>query len=75
MSDKIPNQPFACTISPDGKLLWSKIFTTALSGTFYSGIQMKDGSLLFGGTTNGFGNGSSLNDLFMIKADEKGNVE
>lgn len=75
MSDKIPNQPFACTISPDGKLLWSKIFTTALSGTFYSGTQMKDGSLLFGGTSNGFGNGSSLNDLFMIKADKEGNVE
>ena len=68
-------QPFACKVSKGGVLIWSKIFAMASTGIFSSGAQLQNGSLIFGGTSNGFGKGSNLRDVFMLKTDSDGNLK
>lgn len=72
---KYLEQPFACKISKDGKIIWTKIFSMALNSTFDSGFQTLDGSYIFGGTTNSFGNAANQNDIFIMKTDREGNLK
>ncbi len=73
-NNNLLTQPFACKIDANGKIIWQKIFTTKYSGSFICGIQLADGSYVFGGTTNGYGGGQSFNDMFILKTDKDGNL-
>jgi hypothetical protein len=75
VSGKTAGQPFACKMDKNGNLLWSKIYSTSLSGYLEWAEQRSDGSCIFGGATNGFGQGSTLSDLYIIKTDATGNVK
>ena len=71
----LTSQPFACKINTSGELIWSKIYTKSNASQFNSGMQLPDGSMVFGGTTNGFGGGKNLNDIFILKTDENGELQ
>lgn len=71
----LTSQPFACKINTSGEIIWSKIYTNTNAGQFNSGMQLPDGSMVFGGTTNGFGGGKNLNDIFIMKTDENGELK
>lgn len=71
---KLIDQPFACKVSPSGKIVWKKIFTINRFGTFGWGSQLSDGGFIFGGMTNGFGGGSGLRDVFMMKTNSDGEL-
>jgi len=68
-------QPFACKLNGTGQIIWNKIYSTVNSGEFNSGMQLPDGSFVFGGTTNGFGRGKNLNDIFILKTDKNGELK
>ncbi len=67
-------QPFACKISKDGSLLWKKLYNMTKNGSFSSGYQT-DNNYFFGGTTNSFGSGLNLDDIFLMKTDIEGNLK
>jgi hypothetical protein len=72
-SGKNIDQPFACKISPGGELLWYKIFEFSSNATF-NAVFKKGNSYIFGGATNSFGTGLSLNDIFIMRTDLNGKI-
>lgn len=75
VADKSVNQPFACKMDKNGVVIWQKIYSTKLYGQFSWGIQAADGSLFFTGNTSGFGAGSTLSDVFIVKTDIEGKLK
>jgi hypothetical protein len=72
--DNLLYQPFACKMNLSGNVIWSKVFTTAISGTFNMGIQLPNGNFVFAGTSDAYGKGANLNDMFLMKTDANGNL-
>jgi hypothetical protein len=75
VAEKTSNQPFACKIDKSGNIIWSKIYPTNFIGSFGLGLELLDGSLIFGGYTTGFGQGADKDDIFVIKTDKDGNLK
>ncbi|MSP70080.1 MAG: hypothetical protein EXR20_07395 [Bacteroidetes bacterium] len=73
LTDKM--QAFACKISKDGQIEWTRIYTSTYSGMFNHGQQLKDGSFVFVGNTVSFGFGKDESDIFMIKTDNNGQLK
>jgi hypothetical protein len=69
------DNPFVCKLSKDGIVLWSQIYTSTLSGSMAYSIETKNGNIMMTGHTNGFGKGTALNDIFVMKADKNGNYK
>lgn len=75
VSGKIVQQPFAMKVSEDGKILWTKTFELNEYGRFTSGYQDKNGNIILGGSSLGFGSGNNLKDLLLIRTNSNGNIE
>jgi hypothetical protein len=74
-NEKLINQPFACKMDKNGNILWKNVFSTKLNAQFAWADQAKDGTCYFGGNTNGFGQANNLNDMFILKTDNEGNLK
>ena len=72
LTDKM--QAFACKVSKDGQIEWTRIYTSTYSGMLCHGQQLKDGSFVFVGNTVSFGFGKNESDIFVIKTDKNGQV-
>jgi hypothetical protein len=72
LSDKM--QAFACKVSKDGQIEWTRIYTSTYSGMLNHGQQLKDGSFVFVGNTVSFGFGKNEGDIFVIKTDKNGHL-
>ena len=72
LSDKM--QAFACRVSKDGQIEWTRIYTSTYSGMLNHGQQLKDGSFVFVGNTVSFGFGKNEGDIFVIKTDKNGEL-
>ena len=75
VAEKTSDQPFACKIDKAGNILWTKIYPTSFVGSFGMGLELVDGSLIFGGYTTGFGQGANKDDIFILKTDKDGNLK
>lgn len=72
LTDKM--QAFACKISKNGQIEWTRIYTSTYSGMINHGQQLKDGSFVFVGNTVSFGFGKNESDIFIIKTDVNGRL-
>ena len=72
LTDKM--QAFACKVSKDGQIEWTRIYTSTYSGMLCHGQQLKDGSFVFVGNTVSFGFGKNESDIFVIKTDKNGQL-
>jgi hypothetical protein len=72
LTDKM--QAFACKVSKDGQIEWTRLYTSIYSGILIHGQQLKDGSFVFVGNTVSFGFGKNEGDIFVIKTDKNGQL-
>ncbi|GDX50096.1 hypothetical protein LBMAG26_09550 [Bacteroidota bacterium] len=72
LTDKM--QAFACKVSKDGQIEWTRIYTSTYSGMLNHGQQLTDGSFVFVGNTVSFGFGKNEGDIFIIKTDKNGQL-
>ena len=72
LTDKM--QAFACKVSKEGQIEWTRIYTSTYSGMLCHGQQLKDGSFVFVGNTVSFGFGKNEGDIFVIKTDKNGQL-
>jgi hypothetical protein len=72
LTDKM--QAFACKVSKDGQIEWTRLYTSIYSGILIHGQQLNDGSFVFVGNTVSFGFGKNEGDIFVIKTDKNGEL-
>jgi hypothetical protein len=72
LTDKM--QAFACKVSKDGQIEWTRLYTSIYSGMLNHGEQLKDGSFVFVGNTVSFGFGKNEGDILIIKTDVNGRL-
>jgi hypothetical protein len=75
LNGSVQLQPFAARLDRNGNIMWTKVYSIKLAGYLSSSVQMPDGSYIFGGCTNGFGNGTTGLDVFTLRTDKDGNLK
>jgi len=68
-------QPYAFKIDSNGNQQWGKTFSSNEGiGSFYSGIELNDGSFAFVGSTSQFGNRLNGTRILFVKTNANGNL-